>query len=152
MYSALDSVKSIVCEDYSALSESVLRATEPVILKGLVKAWPLVQHSQSSIVDSANYLRRFYNDKPVFAMVADAKEKGRFFYNEDLTGFNFARQQMNFRDLLDALIADEPSQRKGLYVGSTSVDQILPGLRDAQNDIPQLSDKPLVSIWVGNQS
>ncbi|MGO4892542.1 cupin-like domain-containing protein [Flavobacterium sp. W21_SRS_FM6] len=152
MYSALDSVKSIVCEDYSALSESILRATEPVILKGLVKAWPLVQHSQSSIVDSANYLRRFYNDKPVFAMVADAKEKGRFFYNEDLTGFNFARQQMNFRDLLDALIADEPSQRKGFYVGSTSVDQILPGLRDAQNDIPQLSDKPLVSIWVGNQS
>ncbi|MDP5041146.1 MAG: cupin-like domain-containing protein, partial [Paraglaciecola sp.] len=35
---------------------------------------------------------------------------------------------------------------------STSVDQILPGLRDAQNDIPQLADKPLVSIWVGNQS
>lgn len=152
MLSWLPKVKSIDCVDYAALTEEILTSTGPLILKGLIKHWPLVQQGKLSVADGADYIRSFYNQKPVFAMVAEAKEQGRFFYNDEMTGFNFHRQQMNLSELLDTLCKSKLYESQSLYVGSTSVNHILPGLRSAHNDIPQLADKPLVSIWIGNQS
>jgi hypothetical protein len=152
MLTSLPAVKTLVCDGYSALTEDILSSTEPLILKGLIKHWPLVQQGKKSTVDAMSYLRSFYNQKPVVAMIAEAQEQGRFFYNSALTGFNFTRQQMSLNALLDSLCADGHEQRSSMYVGSTSVNHILPGLRAEQNDIPQLADKPLVSIWIGNQS
>lgn len=152
MFASLPQLKAIVCQDYQDLSEVILSSTEPLILKGLIKNWPLVQQGKHSALDAANYLLSFYNQKPVFAMLAEAKEQGRFFYNSELTGFNFTRQQMNLVELLHSLCRQKTPEDPGLYVGSTSVEHILPGLRGDKNDIPQLADKPLVSIWIGNQS
>jgi hypothetical protein len=152
MLASLPSVKTVVCQGYDSLTDAMMTSSEPIILKGLIQNWPLVKQGLHSSVAAADYLRSFYNQKPVFAMLAEPQEQGRFFYNDELTGFNFSRQQMNLNELLDLLTQVNSLQRQALYVGSTSVNHILPGLRADHNDIPQLADKPLVSIWVGNQS
>ena len=143
-------LKELTCHSYADLTEAMLCSEQPLILRGLVKNWPLVLSGLTTDQHASEYLSHFYNKKPVYAMVAPAKEEGRFFYNDDLSGFNFSRQAMQLDDLFSQLLAHEkPSQ--ALYVGSTSIDHILPGFR-AENDIPQLADKPLVSMWIGNQS
>lgn len=143
-------VKEVQCEHFTQLSDDILSANQPVILRGLIKTWPLVQAGQISNAQVSQYLSGFYNQKPVFALMAEAQEQGRFFYNQTLDGFNFSRQAFQLDALLNKLIS-LPVDSPAYYVGSTSVDSILPGLR-SHNDIPQLADKPLVSIWIGNQS
>lgn len=151
MFASLPSVKSIDCQDYRDLSEAILTSSKPLIIRGISKNWPLVQCGLQSDADAADYLCSFYNQKTVYAMIAEKEQQGRLFYNEDLTGFNFTRQAMQLDTLLSMLSQIQKGDDKTYYVGSTSVNHILPGLR-AENDIPHLADKPLVSFWFGNQS
>jgi len=150
-------VPEITKATYASLTPELLASTSPVILRGLVKDWPLVKKStqcsqQQSQRDATQYLKSFSNHNKVRAFAADAKEQGRFFYNHDMSGFNFTQNTTHLDTLLDNLadyqaLAEPP----GLYMGSTSIDHILPGFR-LQNDIPILADKPLISMWIGNQS
>lgn len=144
-------VPEINCTQYADLSDEILCSEKPLVLRGLITNWPLVQAGMQSAAAAAEYLRGFYNHKTVYAMVADASEGGRFFYNQDLSGFNFSRRAMQLDALLGQLTATNLQQTESVYVGSTSVNHILPGLRK-HNDVPQLANKPLVSIWIGNQS
>jgi hypothetical protein len=140
------------CQAGEPLSDELLSGNKPMILRGLIKHWPLVKEGQCSVVAGLNYLRQFYNHKPVFAMVAPPTVAGRFFYNAALDGFNFSHQQFDLSQMLDTLLTQcGQTDVPAYYLGSTSVKQILPGFRE-HNDIPQLADKPLVSIWIGNQS
>jgi len=78
--------------------------------------------------------------------------EGRFFYNDDMSGFNFGRLNSTFETMLNLFASlagsdEEPSY----YIGSTSVDLALPGFR-AENDIALGAGNPLVSIWMGNRT
>lgn len=145
-------VAEIEASSLEALSEALLTSTTPVVIRGLVAHWPLVQASQRSVAEADAYLRGFYNGRPVHRMSAEAQHNGRFFYNEDLSGFNFTRANQPLTQVLDDLLSfQHDSDSPSCYVGSTAVDSILPGFR-AQNDLAELSHAPLVSIWIGNQS
>lgn len=156
-------MREITDATYESLTSELLTSDTPVILRGLINDWPLVKkikEAQKSNQESeevgqqvaSQYLKTFSNQNKIRAFVADAKEKGRFFYNQDLSGFNFKPETTDLDSLLDNLLdyqsLDEPP---GLYMGSTLVDHILPGFRQ-QNDISTLADKPLISMWIGNQS
>jgi hypothetical protein len=86
MLTSLPDVKTLLCDDYTALTDDILSSTEPLILKGLIKHWPLVQQGKKSTVDAVAYLRSFYNQKPVVAMIAEAQEQGRFFFKMAIKG------------------------------------------------------------------
>ncbi|XOV78955.1 MAG: cupin-like domain-containing protein [Aestuariibacter sp.] len=135
-----------------SLPQGLLQAAKPVVLRGYIEHWPLVQKAKSSPQEALQYLASYYNQKPVHLMQADASQNGRLFYNDDLTGFNFTRSQQNLLAVLEQMLNGTPeASQKTLYVGSTAIDSILPGVRN-DNDIPALTDQALVSIWLGNQS
>lgn len=133
------------------LDASLLRATEPVLLPGLVGDWPLVRAAQQSD-DAFCALLRPHAGTRVGLWRAPPAAQGRFFYNEDFSGFNFVREIARFGDLLDELLAGTAD---ALYLGSTELDGSFPGLR-AANDLPQLAAltrrEPLVSLWLGNRA
>lgn len=138
--------------DPRSLPETVLAAREPVVLRGLVSHWPLVEAARSA--DTAiDYLKRFdHGGMPVTATVAAPGEGGRVFYNADFTGFNFRREQVPLAVALETLRkylgdASAPS----IYVASTTIDTFLPGFR-AENDLDLAPREPLASIWFGNRS
>lgn len=137
---------------YSELTEDILTSPTPLILRGLISSWPVVQQSITSAQSAIDYIKQFYNQNPVHTMLAEPEIGGRLFYNEALNGFNFTRQNLNLTDVLDSIFRqfNQPNAPT-YYVGSTSIDHILPGFR-ADNDIPLLADKPLKSIWIGNRS
>lgn len=138
--------------DPQALGDQLLQATEPVVLRGLVASWPAVQAGLASRQGAEQYVRRFYQDATVVAFLGAPDIDGRFFYNDDLSGFNFAPIRARLDAILDE-IADHANDAKppSVYVGSTTIDACLPGFRE-ENDVNLGARDALASIWIGNQT
>ena len=152
MLPAAEPIREIDASAPGVLTDALLTSTEPLVLRGLVARWPLVRASIASFDSADAYLRRFYRDATVTAMLGAPDIGGRFFYNQDLTGFNFAP----VRARLDAVLAElrghlRDEQPPAIYVGSTTVDTCLAGLR-GENDIDLGSRDALASIWIGNRT
>jgi len=134
------------------IPDEVLRSEQPLILRGLVAEWPLVKAARQSAEAADQYLRRFYNQTPVTVSVGPAEIDGRIFYNDDLSGFNFEMQRAQLDEVLDEIKRHRDQGNPPVhYVGSTTVDYVLPGMRD-ENDLDLGEIDPLVSIWLGNQT
>ena len=134
------------------LDDALLSATSPYVLRGLASNWPLVRAARESQQAASRYLCRFYRGQPVVAYLGAPEMEGRFFYNENLSGFNFAAIQARLDLFLEELDDHKGDVRPpSAYVGSTAVDTHLPGFR-AENDLDLGKRDPLVSIWIGNRS
>jgi hypothetical protein len=146
-------IPEIDCAGSQHLSDDILTSTEPVILRGLVAAWPVVQAGLTSHQAADDYLRRFYRDATMTAMYGLPEIEGRIFYNEDLSGFNYVSSRVKLDVVLDALREHARDERPpAIYVGSSSIDNYLPGFRE-ENDLASLAARePLVNIWIGNRT
>lgn len=135
-----------------ALDPELLAGGQPVVLRGLVKDWPMARAGAHSAQAAVAYLRRFAQPGPVVATVAAPESGGRFFYADDGLGFNFRQERVPLPVVLDTLLRylDEPAP-PAIYVASTTIDTWLPGLR-AENDLEVGSPDPLASIWIGNRT
>jgi hypothetical protein len=134
------------------LTDEILTSTEPLLLRGLVASWPATQAALRSTADADGYLRRWYRDATVNAMLGTPEIEGRFFYNEGVNGFNF----FSTRARLDAVLAEmrdheHDAKPPAIYVGSTTIDTCLPGFR-GENDLQLGGRDALASIWIGNRS
>ena len=135
-----------------ALADEVLRSPVPLLLRGLVSRWPAVKAGLGSVTEGAAYLQRFYSGQPLTAYLTDAASGGRFFYNDECTGFNFRSGTATLRQVLDhieAHLADDTPP--AVYVGSTMLDRWFPGFT-AENDIGIAPLGPLASVWIGNRT
>ena len=134
------------------LGSEILASTEPLLLRGLVADWPMVKAGLASPRDADAYLRRWYRDATVNAMLGAPETEGRFFYNDDLSGFNFYPVRVRLDTVLDELakhLATTPPPT--IYVGSTTIDTALPGFR-GENDVDLGARDALASIWIGNRT
>jgi len=135
-----------------SLPDTVLKSTQPLVLRGLVASWPAVRAGVESAQAAAAYLRRFYRDATVGALLGAPDIGGRFFYNDDLTGFNFRSVRLKLDTVLDEIERHRNDARPpAIYVGSTTVDICLPGFR-AENDVDLGDRQPLASVWLGNRT
>jgi len=135
-----------------ALPDELLRASTPYIVRGLAGGWPLVRAGLQAPEAADAYLRRFYGDATVTAMLGKPEIGGRFFYNDAVDGFNFLSVRARLDGVLDELQVQRGMARPGaIYVGSTTIDTALPGLR-AENDIDLGGRDALASIWIGNRT
>ena len=138
--------------DPQSLGDEVLRSTEPLVLRGLVASWPAVQAGLASEQGGDAYLRRFYRDATVGAFLGAPDIDGRFFYNEDLSGFNFAAVRATLTAILDEIASHRhDASPPSVYVGSTTVETCLPGFRE-ENDVNLGNRGALASIWIGNRT
>ena len=130
----------------------VFESTVPLLLKGLVAGWPAVAACSQSLAAAQRYLSGFWIDQPVTVYVGDAGIDGRFFYNDDFTGFNFRSGSAHLGQVMQKLAEQESSAAgSAIYVGSTPVDRWLPGFR-AQNDVKLPSSDALPSFWLGSRT
>ena len=147
----LQPVASIDCRD-GVFPGGLVDAAEPVVLRGLIRDWPAVRECNASIRAAGRYLSRFWTEAPVTAYIGKTAINGRFAYNEEFTGFNFDRGKAPLAQILAKLA--EPAREERLatiYVGSTPVDDWLPGFR-ADNDVALPVRDPLASFWLGSQA
>src|SRR4051812_2693596 len=72
--------------------DEIVPAQEPVVLRGVVADWPAVRAGRESAHAIASYLRALDNGTPTDTMIGAPSIGGHFFYNDDLTGYNFERR------------------------------------------------------------
>ncbi|HEY0684184.1 MAG TPA: cupin-like domain-containing protein [Steroidobacter sp.] len=152
MLAISNKVREIAGVDPRALPDEVLLSTQPVVLKGLVADWPLVRAGLESNQAAIAYIRKFYQGATVGALLGGPDIEGRFFYNQDLSGFNFKPVKLKLDVMLDEVERHKDAANPpAIYVGSTTVDTCLPGFR-SENDLGFGDRQPLVSIWLGNRT
>jgi hypothetical protein len=144
-------VREIPAADWPARREEIVASGEPLLLKGLVADWPAVRAGRQSVEDGVDYLRGYYRDATVGAWVGGPGIGGRFFYNADLTGFNYQPLMVKLGVVFDRLLQHQrDAAPPAIYVGSTTVDTCLPGFR-LHNDLDLGPRQPLASLWIGNR-
>ncbi|HOY23507.1 MAG TPA: cupin-like domain-containing protein [Cellvibrio sp.] len=150
-----------VITDYvsDTLDERILSSKEPVIIKGLVNHWKLVEEGRQSDSRAIHYLKSHYNGRPSVACIGPPEIQGRFFYDALGTQLNFDTQQMKIDEVLDLIEASFVEKNPtSYYIASNLIDTHFPELR-SENDIliPRpIMDYPLedtrISIWIGNRT
>ncbi len=139
--------------DPDDLPAELLSGDRPFVLRGTFARWPVVQAARRSDEALARYLMGLYNGVRVGLFQLPPEARGRAFYADDsLTGFNFTRHVGTLDQVLTALLGlAATAEPPALYVGSTTVEAVLPGFLDA-NRLGLGTREALVSLWLGNRS
>ncbi len=136
--------------------DEILRAQRPTVFKGLARDWPLVRRGLESPEQAMAHIAAFTAGQRVVAYRGAPEIKGRFFYDEAMTGLNFQAGRAPLEEVLDEIRRHlDDDAAPSLYVGSTDLDAYLPGFRqhnDLGLDSTVLGGDPLVSIWLGNRT
>ena len=145
-------IREVQLESGSVPSTELLESATPWIARGYLNDWPIVQKAKQSDGTALAYLLEFYQGRPVSAFLAEPEVKGRFFYNQDVTAFNFVQVNTQLDQVFKKLMSfsnEEPNP--ALYVGSTQTSAWLPGFNEA-HQLPFSLPGALTSIWIGNQT
>lgn len=132
--------------------DQVASACRPVVIRGLVNDWPAVAAARQSAATLGDYLLRFDSNEQAEVFIGEPQIAGRYYYTNDLKGFNFERCQMAFGDALNQMVAGsgQPGHRS-MYMGSSPTDLYLPGFSQ-QNPMRLLSPSVSARIWLGHAS
>ena len=134
------------------IPQAVLESPVPLVLKGLVKNWPIVKAAEQSAEAAYKYLCQFYNGELVNTAIGASDNQGEIFYNQDFTGFSHERVRSPLNIVYDNITKlHAANSRRAYYVDSMPVDACVPGFR-AENDLNLGSFKPRVSLWMGNKT
>jgi len=130
----------------------VIEGCQPVVIRGLVEDWPVVRAARDSPRALMTYIATFDVGARVEAYFGDPGIAGKYYYSEDLKGFNFERRTMKLLEALGA-IADalERPGGKSVYAGSVPCRECLPAFA-AGNSMPLLAPGTPPRIWLGTAS
>ena len=124
----------------------------PVVIRGLVSSWPAVRSAEHSPAHFRDYVSQFDVGRPAEAFVGEPQIAGKYYYSDDLKGFNFQRERMSFGDALTRIAStSELPGRGSMYLGSLPIDDYLPGF-SAQNTLAVLKSTTPARIWIGHAS
>jgi Cupin-like domain len=130
----------------------VVERCEPVVLRGLVKEWPVVQAGLRSATAVRDHLLPLDAGGDIEAFFGAPAIAGKYFYSDDMKGFNFERKRMKLREALEAIVAYlQTPGSPSVYAGSVPTQDFLPGFA-ALNPMPLLSKAIGPRIWVGHAS
>lgn len=122
----------------------------PAVLRGLARDWPAVRAAGKGPAATASYLRRFAGGRPLHMFAAAPAAEGRFFYDEDVRGFNFRSAQVLLPVLLDALLAEaDRADPAAIYAGSAKTSEAYPGWAE-ENELPLPLPGASPRLWLGN--
>jgi hypothetical protein len=81
----------------------VVRAAQPLILRGLIEHWPALAAGRGSPATLNHYLKSMDRGIPVPVMEAPASTHGRFGYTSDIREFTFSTRQRGISETLDRI-------------------------------------------------
>ncbi|PKG98055.1 cupin-like domain-containing protein [Paraglaciecola sp. MB-3u-78] len=137
--------------------DELFSSNQPVLLKGLVKDWPLVKTSQHSPQDVMSQLEQNYSGRPMLLYKGSPQIKARFGYNEACTGFNFDSQRSTIPEVFNTIRSQlNQDEHDYLYINSLKLDEGFPALSSAHQlsfDHAEFENNtPVAKIWLGTES
>ena len=120
-----------------------------MVIRGLVRHWPLVAAGLESDSTLATYLRRFDGGAAVSVMAGPPAIEGRLFYKEDHRSLNFQTREVPFAAAMQAILdSAAQSPPPTLYIGSASTTRHWPGLM-RENAMTLLPESVIPNLWIG---
>lgn len=132
--------------------DEILNLGRPVVLKGLVANWPVVRAAKQSHEALGEYLKQHDGGVPIETFVGQPEMEGRYFYNDDLTGFNFEKGKTGLSHIVDQLlltVGGPPPLM--IYAGSAPASEAMPAF-SVDNPLPLLDPDVEPRLWLGNRS
>ena len=150
MHKALAQTQEWRDVDVATFRGEIVPRDRPAILKGLVRDWPAVGEGRKSAEALCDYLKPFDVGRAVQTAVGPPEIKGRLFYRDDMSGFNFERISESFQDSLARILAHcDDAKPPAIYAGAVSTAESFPGF--ARDNALDLLDPSVVSrIWASN--
>ena len=138
--------------DAATFRNEVASGHVPVLLRGQVADWRAVEKAKAGDRAIAEYLAGFGGGKPLEVLIGPPEIGGRFFYSDDLRGFNFQRQHVPLPQLMGQLLKLAEQQAEAphaIYANAAAAPEHLPGWREANPlDLPPADAVP--RLWIGN--
>jgi hypothetical protein len=136
--------------DDRIFNEEILKQYRPAVLRSFVKKWPVVQHALQSPASVCKYLKTFDNGSVVNAIMTPPEVRGRIFYKDDMSGFNFIRNRLPISAVADQLLKYSAGQNPpSVAILSALIPACLPGFAD-ENVLTILDKSISPRIWMGN--
>lgn len=137
--------------------DELFAQNQPVILKGLVKSWPLVKLGQQSSLQVMDALEQNYSQRPMLAYKGSAEIQARFGYNETCTGFNFSSIKSTIPEVFSAIRSQlDQDEHDFHYINSLMFDQGFPQLSKTHQLAFEHAEfdnnQPVAKIWLGTES
>jgi hypothetical protein len=138
------SIASIAIDDFAGRDR-------PLVIRGLVRDWPLVTLARESDTAFARRLCELDNGTPVDTLLIPPGEDGLVGYNADLSGFNYEHHRVSLTQGLQRLAQySREHSAAGLAIQSALVSACLPGFA-AQHRVPFLAPNIEPRLWIGNR-
>jgi hypothetical protein len=136
--------------DAATFRNDIVPQYRPAVLRGLVGHWPAVQRARTSLQSIGQYLRAFDNGSAIDTIMMPPHVRGRMFYSDDMSGFNFSRSKATIGEVSEKLLRYAKFEnRPALAVQSASIADCLPGF-SAENRLTILDETVQPRIWLGN--
>jgi hypothetical protein len=133
-------------------AREILPLHKPAVLKGLVNDWPVIKQAKSGVENLYQYFSNLYIGGDVPYARIPPKEKGRFFYNKEMSGFNFKREvgplDTFFREVLEN---SQDCNADTLALQSAPIADYFPNF-DHENPFHLFSKSVPPRIWIGNDA
>ncbi|WP_243042338.1 cupin-like domain-containing protein [Dyella sedimenti] len=129
----------------------IVGSERPLVIRGLVKHWPLVAAATQSERAFADLLMARDNGTPVDALLMPPEAEGLVGYRDDLEAFNFKHHRVSVTQALQRLLQYAGSDdAPGIALQSAPVAACLPGLLE-DHALPLLAPSIQPRLWIGNR-
>lgn len=122
---------------------------EPAVMRGVAAAWPATAAGRRSARELSDYLAAYDTGVPLSTYVGAPDIGGRFFYRDDMRGFNFDRGKAPFRAVADMLLRDPDGQGPSIYSGAVTAGEHFSGFA-GDNRMALLDPDVAPRLWIGN--
>ena len=136
--------------DAATFHQEIVPLHRPVVMRGLVRDWPVVGHALHSPDAVCSYLKAFDTGVDVNAIMTPPGTGGRVGYGAGLQGFSFVRNRLPLAAVITQLQrylgGDNPP---ALAAQSALIAESIPGFLD-ENRLSLLASSIQPRIWLGN--
>ena len=136
--------------DAATFHSEIVPLHQPVVMRGLVRDWPVVDHARRSPDAVCSYLKAFDTGADVNAIMTPPGTGGHVGYSAGLQGMSFVRNRLPLAAVITQLQrylggVNPPS----LAAQSALIAEAIPGFLD-ENRLPLLAASIQPRIWLGN--
>jgi len=137
--------------DAATFHQEIVPLHRPVVMRGIVRHWPVVTHALHSSDAVCSYLKAFDTGVDVNAIMTPPAAQGHVGYSDGLQGFSFVRNRLPLAAVITQLqrylgAENAPS----LAAQSAVITESIPGFLD-ENKLSLLAAAIQPRIWLGNK-
>ncbi len=140
-----------VSDDRPFSLDEVVACGRPLVIRGLVRDWPVVKLAQQSDTDFAQQLAAWDSGADVTTLLISPEADGIIGYTPDMSGFSYQHFKVSLTLGLRRLASYSRRQNApGLVVQSVPIRDCLPAFLDSHG-LPFLDPGVEPRLWMGNR-